>query len=54
MLGSLLKAALVVVDLPLAVVKDTVTLGGATQGKDRTYTEGAINRFSDNITDVTK
>lgn len=53
MLGSLFKAAAVIVDLPVALVADTVTLGGATTDCKKSYTESAVGRFVDNITDIT-
>ena len=53
-IGSLAKAAAVVVDLPVALVADTVTLGGEANGRKKTYTEGALSRFVDNVTDMAK
>ena len=53
-IGSLAKAAAVVVDLPVALVADTVTIGGAANDRKKTYTEGALSRFVDNVTDMTK
>lgn len=45
MLGNLLKAAVgVVIDLPIAIVKDTVTLGGSI-----TDEESAIAKSCNNI-----
>lgn len=52
-IGSIAKAAAVVVDLPVALVADTVTLGGATTDRKKTYTESAVGRFVDNVIDIT-
>ena len=57
MFKSLLKAATVVVDAPVAVVRDVVTLGGALDGSkelpgDGSYTSDALKRFAQNINDA--
>ena len=52
MLTSILKSALVVVEAPVAVVADVVTLGGALNDKDKSYTEEAIEAFVKNVSDV--
>jgi len=52
MLTSILKSALVVVEAPVAVVADVVTLGGALNDKDKSYTEEAIEALVKNVSDV--
>ena len=52
MLTSILKSALVVVEAPVAVVADVVTLGGALNDKDKPYTEEAVEAFVKNVSDV--
>jgi hypothetical protein len=51
-LNSIVKAAAVVIDVPVAVVSDVVTLGGALNDKNKTYTEKAVSRFVGNIEDI--
>ncbi len=52
MLTSIIKSALVVVEAPVAVVADVVTLGGALNDKDKSYTEEAVEAFVKNVSDV--
>lgn len=52
MFKSLLKAATVVVDAPVSVAADVVTLGGALTEKDKPYTAEALERFVDNVSDA--
>lgn len=55
MFGSLLKAAVgVVVETPIAVVADVVTLGGSLTDKDKPYTAEAIEKVVGNVQDATK
>lgn len=54
MLESLAKAALGVVTVPLAVVADVVTLGGACTDKDRPYTADAVSDVMSNLEDAVK
>ena len=54
MLESLAKAAAAVVTVPVAVVADVVTLGGALTDKDQPYTADAVEDFVDNLKDATK
>jgi hypothetical protein len=59
MIGSIFKAAMVVVDAPVAIIKDVVTLGGVlndekTRPDDGTYTGDALKRFTNNVEDITK
>lgn len=57
MFTSLLKAAAVIIDAPVAVVKDVVTLGGTLNGEkelpgDGSYTGDALARFTKNVSDI--
>lgn len=54
MIESLAKAALGVVTVPLAVVADVVTLGGALTDKDKPYTAGAVEDVVDNLQDAAR
>jgi predicted benzoate:H+ symporter BenE len=54
MLESLAKAALGVVTVPIAVIADVVTLGGAVVDKDRPYTADAVSDVVKNLEDATK
>ena len=55
MLGSLTKAVVgAVVETPLAVVADVVTLGGALTDKDKPYTATAVEKVVKNVQDATK
>ena len=54
MFKSLLKAATSVIDVPVSVAADVVTLGGVLSGKDKTYTGDALGRFVDNVSDAAK
>ena len=52
MFESLLKAAVgVVVEIPVAVVKDVVTLGGATTNEDSAIIE-SVGKISKNISNA--
>lgn len=52
-LKSAVKAvAGVVVDVPVAIVADTVTLGGALTDRDRPYTADAADRLVRNVEDM--
>lgn len=55
MLGNLVKATVgVVVETPIAVVADVVTLGGSLTDKDKPYTAEAISKVVENIQESTK
>lgn len=55
MFGELLKAAVgVVVETPIAIVADIVTLGGSLTDQDKPYTAEAIEKVVDNIQKSTK
>ena len=55
MLGNLIKAAVgVVVETPVALIADVVTLGGTLNGKDEPYTAEAVSKVIKNIEDSTK
>ena len=43
--GKLLKTALDVVETPIAIAKDVVTLGGALNDEDKTYTEKKLEEL---------
>ena len=53
-LGSLTKAVVgVVVETPIAVVADVVTLGGVLTDKDQPYTATAVEKVVKNVQDAT-
>jgi hypothetical protein len=54
MLESLAKAALGVVTVPVAVVADVVTLGGAVVERDKPYTADAVSEVVKNLEDAAK
>jgi hypothetical protein len=56
MFGELLKAAVGVITVPVAVVADVVTLGGTlTEGHtDSTYTGDTLSKVWDNLEKATK
>lgn len=49
MLGSLAKAAVAVVEIPVAVAADVVTLGGSVNDKDQPYTATAVEHLVENV-----
>jgi hypothetical protein len=54
MFGELLKAAVgVVVETPLAVATDVITLGGAITERDEPYTVSALKKVVKNVEDST-
>jgi len=54
MLESLAKAAVAVVTVPIAVVADVVTLGGACTGRGESYTGEAVSDAMKNLKDAAK
>lgn len=54
MLKDLTKAVVGVVTMPVAVVADVVTLGGAMNDKDKPYTAKACSDLVKNIRNATK
>ena len=55
MFGSLIKAVVgVVIETPLALVSDIVTLGGSLNDKKEPYTVTAVKKVVDNIENSTK
>lgn len=53
MLGSLLKATIgLVVETPVALVKDVITLGGSLEDEDVPYTIQSLNKVLDNISEA--
>lgn len=49
---SAVKAASAVVDVPVSVAADVVTLGGALNDKDESYTAEAAKRLVKNVKDI--
>lgn len=49
---SLVNGAASIAALPVAVVKDTVTLGGLATGEDETYTEKQARKVADAVEEV--
>lgn len=54
MFESLVKAAAAVVTVPVAIVADVVTLGGALTDKDKPYTASAVSDFVKNVENIAK
>ena len=55
MLGDLAKAAVgIVIETPIAVVADVVTMGGALTDKDQPYTATALEKVMENVENATK
>lgn len=52
-LTSTIKAAAAVVDIPVSIVADTLTVGGALTNRKSTYTASAASRFVSNVKDMT-
>ena len=53
-LNSLTKAVVgVVVETPIAIVADVVTLGGSMTDKNEPYTVTALGKVVDNVSDAT-
>lgn len=54
MFGNLLKAVVgIVVETPLSIAADIVTLGGSLTDQDKPYTVQAIEKVVDNVQDST-
>jgi hypothetical protein len=54
MFGDLLKAVVgVVVETPVALVADVITMGGALSDQDKPYTAQALEKVMDNVTKAT-
>lgn len=54
-LFSLTKAVIgVVVEAPVAIVADVITMGGAMTDKDKPYTAEALEKVMKNVKDTTK
>jgi hypothetical protein len=51
-LKSAVKAAAVVIDLPVAIVADAATLGGTLTDRRKPYTTRAVERFVRNVEDI--
>lgn len=55
LIGNLAKAAVgVVIETPIAVAADVLTLGGSLTDKDKPYTAEAIEKVVDNIGKATE
>ncbi len=55
MLSNLTKAVVgVVVETPIAVVADVVTLGGSLTDKDKPYTAEAVSKVANNLLKTTE
>ena len=55
MLGDLAKATVgLVIETPIAVVADVVTMGGALTDKDQPYTATALEKVMENVENATK
>lgn len=55
MFGNLLKAVIgAVIETPVAVVADVVTLGGVLTDRDKPYTAEAMSKVVENIENATK
>lgn len=54
LIESLAKAAVAVVTVPVAVVADVVTMGGALTDKDKPYTAKAVSDLVQNLEDAAK
>ncbi len=54
MITSLIKSAMVVVEAPVAVVADVVTIGGALSDKGKSYTAETAEKFVKNVSDITE
>jgi len=53
MLTSLAKATVgVVIETPVAIIADVVTLGGMTTDRNKTYTTSAAERVIENLKDA--
>ena len=54
MLASLFKSAMVVVEAPVSVVADVVTLGGVLTDKEQSYTAETAEKFVKNVSNITE
>lgn len=55
MLGDLAKATVgLVIETPIAVVADVVTMGGVLTDKDQPYTATALEKVMENVENATK
>ena len=55
LLGSLTKAAVgVVVETPIAIVADAVTLSGSLTDRDESYTATSMKKIMENLSDATE
>ena len=54
MFSSIFKAAAAVVEIPVSVVADVATAGGALSDNDTTYTEASAARLVENLKNITE
>ena len=55
LLGSLTKAAVgVVIETPIAIVADAVTLSGSMTDRDESYTATSMKKIMENLSDATE
>ena len=55
LLGSLTKAAVgVVIETPIAIVADAVTLSGTLTDKNESYTVTSVKKIMDNLSEATE
>lgn len=55
MIGSLVKATVgVVVETPIAIAADVVTMGGALTDKNEPYTATALKKVAENVSEATE
>jgi len=52
LLTSIVKTAAAVIDVPVSIAADVVTLGGALTDKDKPYTAEAAERLVQNVKDI--
>lgn len=50
--GKILKGTIDVVSIPVAIVKDVATLGGAMTEKRNTYTGDSFRQLNDTCSDI--
>lgn len=54
-INNLVKATVgVVIETPIAIAADVITMGGAMTDKDKPYTAEALEKVVKNITETTK
>ena len=51
-IGKILGAVIDVVEVPVAVARDVLTLGGSLDGEQETYTEKSLTKLGDDLRDL--